>query len=213
MASRRGPDLTCRVALVGSLRGQACANVMYFKLSTSGSIVQADLDTWTAAVAAAFKTRMQGSLPSDYTFSYAKAVLFTPGGGELVSTNTPTAWSGTSGATSLVGSVCVVLSWSSGVYWRGGKPRTYIPASTGAITAGTDQIAGATRTAIATAASNLKNDFNALTATSITGTQFGFVSFRSGNAERTPPVFFAITGVVIHPRVGSQRRRDGKWQN
>jgi hypothetical protein len=213
VASRRGPDNSVRVALVGSVRGNASANIHHFQLTTSGTISQADLDTWTTALAAAYKTRFQALLPTDYSFSYAKAVLYTPGGGELVSTSTPTAWAGTVGSASAVGAMCVVLSWQSGVYWRGGKPRSYMPCKSAALTSGTDQIPAGDRTSWTTAATGYKTDTNALTSGTITGTAFGFVSFRSGNAERGTPLFFAITGAIVHPRVGTQRRRDGKWQN
>lgn len=213
MASRRGPDNSVRVAVVGVLRGQNAANIFHFQLTTSGTIAQADLDTWLTNLLAAFKTRFQNLLPSDYTFSYGKAVLYAPGGGELVSTITPTAWSGNSASASPQGSVAAVLSWQSGVYWRGGKPRTYLPAYNSAVTANTDTLTAAARTSLATAGNGLRTDANALTTGTITGTSFGFVSFRSGNAERGTPLFFAIVGCVIHPRVGSQRRRLGKWQN
>jgi hypothetical protein len=202
-----------RVAFTASIRGQTCANIFHFQLTTSSSISQSDLDAWLTTLAADWKTRMQTSLPTDYTFSFAKAVLYTPGGGELVSTITPTAWSGTAATGSTIGSTCSVLSWQSGVYWRGGKPRSYIPTPSGFITSGTDLIAAANRTNIATAANLFRTDSNALTQGTITGTAIGFVSFRSGNAERGTPLFFAIVGCVVHPRVGSQRRRDGKWVN
>jgi hypothetical protein len=199
--------------MVGVLRGNPCANVFHYQLTTSGTISQADLDTWTTALQAAFKTRLQAQLPTDYTFSYAKTVLYAPGGGELVSTSTPTAWAGTGSTVSLAGSACAVLSWQSGVYWRGGKPRTYIPLVATWVTAGTDQITVAQRAVYVTQANLFRTDSNALTAGTITATAIGFVSFRSGNAERGTPLFFAVTGVVVHPRVGSQRRRNGKWLN
>lgn len=213
MASRRGPDNSVRVSLVGTVRGQASANIHHFQLTTSGTITQADLDTWVTALAAAYKTRFQALLPTDYAFSYAKAVLYAPGGGELVSTITPTAWSGTVGSASAEGGMALVLSWQSGVYWRGGKPRSYMPIKSAALTAGTDTFTAGDRTSWVTAGNGYKSDSNALTAGTITGTTFGFVSFRSGNAERGAPLFFSITGCIVHPRVGTQRRRNGKWQN
>jgi hypothetical protein len=198
---------------VGTVRAQTCANIMHFQLTTSSTISQADFDTWLSTLAGDFKTRFQALLPSDFTFNYAKAVLYAPGGGELVSTYTPTAWSGTQGSNTIVGAPCQVISWQSGVYWRGGKPRTYFPLPSNVISGSTDTISSTTRTNLTTGATNFKNDANALTSGTITGTTFGFVSFRSGNAERGTPLFFAIVGAVVHPRVGSQRRRDGKWQN
>lgn len=213
MASRRGPDNSVRVALVGTLHGSSCANIMYFQLTTSGTPAQADLDTWLTNLHNAFKTRFQALLPADYQFSYAKAVMFTPGGTELVSTYTPVAWSGTLGGGITDAEQCKVISWQSAVYWRGGKPRTYLPCGNSDITAGTSTLAAATRTTLATAAVNFRSDSNGLTSGAITGTSHGFVSFRSGNAERGTPAFFASTGAIVHPRIGSQRRRLGRWQN
>jgi hypothetical protein len=213
VASRRGPDNSVRVALVATMRGQNVANIFHAQLTTSSTIAQADLDTWLSTFAGDYKTRFQGLLPTDYTFSYAKAVLYAPGGGELVSTYTPTAWSGTGASGSAIGALCAVISWQSGVYWRGGKPRTYVPLPSNQVSSGLDTVAATFRTNLTTDGTNFKNDINGLSSGTITGTTFGFVSFRSGNAERGTPLFFAIVGCVVHARVGTQRRRNGKWQN
>ncbi len=208
MASRRGPDNSLRIAVVGTVRGQAAAVVHHVQCVTSSSISQADFDAWLILFAAAWKTRFQTQLPTDFAINYFKAVCYTPGGGELVSTTTPTAWSGTASSVSLSGSSCAVVSWQSGVYWRGGKPRTYLPLFSNGNNSGTDTLTTAFRNSLTTAAVGLKNDVN-----TITGATFGFVSFQSGNAPRGTPLFFAIVGAVVHPRIGSQRRRLGKWQN
>jgi hypothetical protein len=213
MPSRRGPDNSVRVVVTGTLRGNATASVLYCQLATSSTIAQADLDAWLVAFAAAYKTRFQTLLPSDWTVNYFKAVAFTPGGLEVVSSTTPSTWSGTAASTSASAAICAVISWQTPVYWRGGKPRTYMPVGSGYITSGTDFLTTTHRTNLAGAAVGFHNDVNALTSGTITGTQIGFVSFRSGNADRTPPLFFATSGAVVHPRVGSQRRRLGKWQN
>jgi hypothetical protein len=88
-----------------------------------------------------------------------------------------------------------------------------MPTPNNILNGGLDTITSGSRTAWATAGTNFKSDANALTTGTITGTTFGFVSFQSGNAERGTPLFFAITGCIVHPRIGSQRRRNGKWQN
>jgi hypothetical protein len=186
---------------------------MWYQLTTSSAIAQTDLDTWLSTLAGFWKSVLQTHLPGDYTFNYAKAVCFTPGGGELVSTYTPTAWSGTNGTTTPVGSLSAVLSWTTSVYWRGGKPRSYVPLGSSHINSGLDTIVSTQRTALAADGVTLKNDWNGMTQGTITGTVFGFVSFRTGNAERGTPLFFAKTGCIVHPRCGTQRRRDGKWQN
>lgn len=214
MASRRGPDNSVRLAMSGNLRAQNWANVFHAQLTTSSSISQADLDAWSTSFAAAYKTDFQSQLGTDVNVTACKAILYTPGGGELISNPAIVTWAGTGGATSLMGSVSSVLSWLSGVYWRGGKPRTYLPGTPGGfISAGTDNLTGAAKTSLSAAAVAFRTAVNALTSGTITGTTFGFVSFFSGNALRGTPLFYAITGATVHTRVGSQRRRDGKWLN
>lgn len=212
MASRRGPDNSVRLAVSGTLRGQNWANVFHYQLTTSSSISQADLDTWTSTIFGYYKTRFGPLLGSDCSIISAKAVLYTPGGGELISNATGTV-AGSIGSASIAGAMSKVVSWLTTVYWRGGKPRTYLPTVVAAdLTAGTDTLTAASKTALQTAAAGFRTDANAYTVGTITGTSFGFVSFRSGNADRAVPLFFAVTGATIHSRVGTQRRRDGKWQ-
>ena len=213
MASRRGPDNSVRVAISGTVKGQSFANIFHAQLVTSSTITQTDLDTWTLAFFNAYKTRFQSLVPTDTTVSFAKAVLYTPGGGELISLQ-GTAYAGTGSASSAPGAPSKVVSWLSTVYWRGGKPRTYMPGLVaGDLTTSTDVIAPTPLANLKTGAANFRTDVNALTAGTITGTTIGFVSFRSGNTERGTPLFFAFTGSTVHPRIGSQRRRDGRWQN
>ncbi len=213
MASRRGPDNSVRVAINGVVKGQPCANVFHAQLATTGSITQANLDTWTLAFFNAYKTAFQALLPSDTTISSAKCVLYTPGNQELISTQ-GVSYAGTGTFISTPGAASKVISWLSTVYWRGGKPRTYLPGlASGDLATGSDTIQPTPLAATKTAAASFLAAVNALTATSITGTAFGFVSFRTGNAERPTPLFFPFTGSTVHPRVGIQRRRDGRWIN
>jgi hypothetical protein len=202
-----------RVAITGLTNGQNWAIILHAQLTTGSAIVQADLDTWLGVTLNAFKTQFQGLQANTTTAVAGKAVLYAPGGGELIS-NVSNAWTGTGAQSSVIGSACRVLSWSSGVYWRGGKPRTYLPGVMSSdLNAGTDTIAAAVKTSTTTAAAAFRVSINTNTVGTITGSSFGFISYRSGNANRVPPVFYAITGVVVHSRIGSQRRRDGKWLN
>lgn len=119
------------------------------------------------------------------------------------------------GTTVLEAGLAIVISWLTAGYWRGGKPRTYVPGATGNISpTAQSQWSSATLTAMQTAAAAFRTGVNALTGgTTITGTSLGFVSFFTAGAARTTPLFFAFTGQKIHPRVAHQRRRDGKWLN
>lgn len=213
MPSRIGPAGTVRVAIKGQENGQNVVNVVWAKITPSGTVTQADLNTWLAAYALAFKTRFAPSITSSYSFQNAQCVYFVDG----TALNTMTAEVTMTGAGSRGGTnenaLAVVVSWVTSAYWRGGKPRTYLPA-TYADVDGTakNNWNGTYLGTLLTAAGNFISDVNALTAGStITATQFGFPSFFSGNSPRTPPVWFAITAAKLHPRVGSQRRRLGRW--
>jgi hypothetical protein len=213
MATSRGPDNSARIAISGTTNTQNWANVFHCQLTTSGSIAQADLDTWTAAFGAQYKTSFAGQESGAVNYVLAKTTLYTPGGGQLTSSAALTG-AGTSGGTNVSDlSAALCISWLSTVYWRGGKPRTYLPGLSTAQVANNYQIAGASITSAKTAATGFRTAVNALTATSITGTTLGFVSFRSGNAPRGTPIFFAFTGATVHGRVASQRRRLGRWTN
>jgi hypothetical protein len=197
----------------GTIQGNNWANVFHAQLSTSSAISQADFDTYIAAFAAAYKTRFQAQMGSTVQVTQCKAVLYTPGGGELISSPVITPWNGT-GAGALAASLCTVVSWLTGVYWRGGKPRTYLPGlPTGDLNANLMTILTVWRTATITAANSFRTDINALTSGTITGSVLGFISFFTNNALRTPPIFYPFTGATVHPRAGSQRRRDGRWMN
>lgn len=200
-----------RFAVSGLLGTVAWANVFWANLTTSGTPTQSDLDTWLTAAAAAYKTRFQSNIDSGASFTQAQAILFLPGNLVLPSI---VAMTGAGTGTHVAGTSqdnCSVISWQTGVYWRGGKPRTYLPYTPGGNTTGNKSLSAATITSLLSAAGSFRTDINALTAGAISGTQLGFVSFRTGNADRVPPVFFAYSSVKVHPRLGTQRRRLGKW--
>jgi len=213
LASRRGPDNSCRIAISGNFGAGSpnWANVFHAQLTTGSAITQADLDTWTTSFQAAFKTRFAPVQGNIVAYVLAKNVLYTPGGGELISNIAMTGTGTEAGTNQDSLTPCKVISWLSTVYWRGGKPRTYLP---GVMTVDSADSRSLTATAITnakTAAQNFRTDINALLPGTITGTTLGFVSFSQGNAPRTPPVFFPFTGATVHPRMGTQRRRYGKW--
>jgi hypothetical protein len=212
MATRRGPNLTVRVAVTGVKNTVPWANVHWCQLTTGSTIIQADLDTWTSAFGTAQGSNIGPQQAPSVTYSLATATLFQPDGSILRSVRTVSATGSEAGTEMNDNGPAWVISWLSSVYWRGGKPRSYIPGvMQGDATAPGILTAGAVNTKT-TAALAFRTAVNALTAGTITGTQLGFVSFRSGNADRVPPIFYPFTGAKVHPRLGNQRRRQGPWQ-
>lgn len=212
MATRRGPDNTVRFSIAGTNDSAAWANVFWANLTTSGTPSQSDLDTWLTVVQAAYKTRFAASLQSSVTFTQAQALLFLPGSLALPSLIAMTGAGTGTNTTNDPTEICAVISWQTGVYWRGGKPRTYLPSPIVSLRTNKRVLSASGQSTFLAAAGSWRTDVNAVTAGAITGTQLGFVSFRSGNADRTPPVFFSYSSAKVHPRLGTQRRRMGKWQ-
>lgn len=204
-----------RVVVAGTQGGIATINTFWAKLTTSGTVTQADLDTWTDNFGAKYVADLLPKTNSRFILSTISSTYFVDGTAINVLQSTRTL-SGTGvGTTVLEAGLAIVISWLTSGYWRGGKPRTYLPGATGNISASAQsQWSSATLTALQTSAGTFRTDINAITGgTTITGTALGFVSFFSAGAARPTPLFFAYTGQKIHPRVAHQRRRDGKWLN
>jgi hypothetical protein len=213
MATRRGPDNSARIAITGTFDSNSWANVFHAQLATSSTISAADLLTWLTAYQAAYKTNIGAIQSTSVTYSQAQAVVYAPGGGEVAAQVAMTGGGTDAGGIVTNSGVCKVISWTSSVYWRGGKPRTYSPSALSADMANDHQLTGGAITSTTTAGTNFRTAVNALTAGTITGTQHGFISFMTGNVPRSPAVFFPITGATCHSRVGTQRRRLGKWHS
>jgi len=202
-----------RVAISGKNFGNNWANIFHCQFTTSSSIAQSDLDSWLNTFQAQYKTSFAARMNANATYAQSSATLYTPGGGVLQS-NVAMTGTGSHGGTAVTdATMCKVISWLSTVYWRGGKPRTYVPGiETGDLAASSASVlANAEITAMTTAATGFRTAVNAMTQGTITGTTLGFVSFQSGNVVRPTPLFFAYTGAKVHSRAGTQRRRMGKW--
>jgi hypothetical protein len=213
MPQRIGPAGTVRVAITGGIGGQNVVNVFWATLTTSATVTQADLDTWTDAFGAAFKARFTSSISAKYAFSGIQSTYFVDGTATNVLQSTRTMTGSATGSGTEDAGLAMIISWLSSAYWRGGKPRTYLAGAGGNLnTTVRNQWTSAYVTVVQTAATAFLSDINALTGgTTITGTKLGFVSFQSGNTDRVPPLFYAFTGFKLHPRTGEQRRRRGKW--
>jgi hypothetical protein len=212
VASRRGPDNSIRFALQGTTGVSVWANVFWVQTTVSGTPPQADLDAILLAFSNAYKTRFAPLMSNDAAFKQAACTFFDPGGG-IVQSALALTGNGTNGSSAdSDAAASKVISWRSNVYWRGGKPRTYLAGSVAGDFSDPQTVTAGVRTTMVTNAAAFRTDVNALTHGAITTVTLGFVSFRSGNADRVPPAFFPISGAVAHQRFGTQRRRLGPWR-
>src|SRR5215471_15175617 len=206
---QRGPDGSVRVAVSGLISGENWSNIFWCNLTGGNSATQADLDSWTNAFYSAYATNICPLIVTSVSATNCVATLFqntTQALHTVVSANHP----GTNAdALMLEISASQVISWTHSQYYKGGKPRTYVPGIGTTFTTDGKTLTAARVTAIAAAGNSFHTAVNALSSGTITQTQHGFCRFMSGGNPFPVGQFFPINGAKAHPRIGSQRGRLG----
>lgn len=195
--------------LTGNPNLQA-ANILHVKWSDNANHPVADLQL----LATDAYTEMY-TLAGSHVSTTAKLIgcVASSLGGDGLAATTTTSTAGTDSGAPLPPQCAVVVTWKAAIFWRGGKPRTYLPFFTENVTSssvgGGSQLASVHTAALATAADTMIADFAALT---IGGAHpvLGFPSYYSKGAFRPVPIFYPFVSAVVHDRMDSQRRRSGK---
>jgi hypothetical protein len=193
----------------GTNMGEPIVSVQWLSL-TASSRAQADLNNVLSSMMAAWKTAVQPWMANVSGYTNTDGIWITPGGGEIVGSNTNT-WVGSITSAAVQDrSACWLINWHLNAYYRGGHPRTYLPGITAAeVTNGS----AVNATDAASLAGNLLTYLNAVNALShggISAVALGTVSFAHANAWRTPPIFRGYTGVSVSSLLATQRRRIGR---
>lgn len=190
----------------GTQSGFTWAIILWLKLVAS-SRSGADLSTLLGAIHSAWDTNMKVLYPSSAQVTEMKAVWIIPGGGEIVISNTQ-AMPGTKvGVPMSTLASCAVLNWRIDQYYRGGKPRTYMPGLVNTDTTDNVHLTNGAMTTAQTQAAAFLAAVNALTAGAITSCTLGTVSFQQKKQWRDSPLFFPYKGVTCRSVMGIQRRR------
>jgi hypothetical protein len=204
--ANRPPTDTVRVANSGILNDATWVNILWLKVTRSGTPAAADLLNVSNALAAAFRTRFGPYLSTSWTQKSQRAVWFTSDADELGVDGSDTG-SGSLSDTYLPASVAILINWAISGTYRGGHPRTYLAG----ITVGEESTAvnlhPTTRTNVQTAAGNFLSDVNALSHGSIGAVSLGTVAFFRGHSALSPPIFKAFTSASVSPKYANQRRR------
>jgi hypothetical protein len=189
---------------------------MYHRYQTSDQ-TQASMNAWAAWVGTTWGDDMAAQCPAAYSLESVTAT-------DLSSRMTPVGVSTTVVPGALPGTAppdncCMVVSFKTGVRYRGGHPRAYMPPLTGGfVTAGNTWTAvdlTAFNTAVQawfTALNNFSGNIGNITHVA--------VSYFSGHTWNTdgppwkktpvlkdPPDVYNVLSVVGNARIGSQRRR------
>lgn len=202
------PTNACRLAISGIVNNQPWANIFYLNMPTDGTYASADLKSVIDAVMTSWATNVKPQHSTSVTTQNAQAVWITGAGTALEYTAT-VSQVGTNGTAVQDNSASAVVNWAINQYYRGGHPRTYVPAPPAGNISNGNVLTGAFQTALATAFNSWMTAVNALTATHVTSTTLGTVSFARGNVWRSPPVFYKYQNASVRNYLGTQRRRIG----
>lgn len=183
-------------------------NILWLNL-TATTHSAADLATVLDGLVTAYATRFAGFIPTGFNTEEAK-VSWLYASGQSLEVDHVYTHAGSAGTPVDYMGASKVINWHIADFYRGGKPRTYLPGVAVPESSDGRTVVAGTRSALATAAVNFMNDVNALTAGGISAVTLGTVRFESGNAWLSPPVFRAYTGATVRSVLGTQRRRLGK---
>lgn len=113
------------------------------------------------------------------------------------------------GGSNLDAGAAITVTWDANVFWRGGKPRTYLPGPLTTNLLDTSHFSQAYINSVFTAANAYLTQVNTLTSGVFTDVSLGLVSFFSKQPTAIRPKFFPITAARVGSRVDHQRRRVG----
>jgi hypothetical protein len=197
----------------GNIFTSKFVNVFWCRVTSGGTRVRADLNTFMSAFIAAYHTHLLVVCPPEATIGELDAVWQT-GAGTVLAGSATASFAGTAAAAVADVEACQLINWAIGARYRGGKPRTYLPGVPAAHIVNGKQLDGTWRAAVAGNASDFLTAVEAITAGAITTTQLGTVSFfTAGGSEdvpptyRTPPVFEPYLSAGARLIIASQRRR------
>jgi len=197
------------VRVVGTNQGTGWQNTFHMQYSpATPAVAVADLNALCTSVLGAWATNFSPLCNTSQALASATAVdLTNRAAAQGSATNTS---AGTRAGTAVTNQVACVVSWQINHRYRGGHPRTYLPAGVLAdITSGHLWAAPAFTTAATNAAAAFRTALNAITAGTKTW-QMVTLSYYSGGALLAVPTPYTIQGAKVHGRVDTQRNRLGK---
>jgi len=117
----------------------------------------------------------------------------------------------TNSSSGLPPGAAICLSWLSNATWRGGRPRTYLPGIVQNDLAAVNgsALASGVPASFASAGNAVLTTMNAVTDAGNSFTM-GFPSYYTNYTLRPVPVFYPLGSAIVHSRLDSQRRRNGK---
>lgn len=182
--------------------------ILHTRWSDNVNHLQADLDTLCQGVNNAWDAHIMPLLQSAATHLNTTSTSL---GGDGLLDQVLSTQAGGNASPVLTPQVAICISWVAPVTWRGGRPRTYLPAVPSGYQSqiGRPDITPASATTIATGAVAFMTAIQAIAGVTAVS-NLGVPSYYYRGAFRPTPLFLIFTGALVHERLDSQRRRLGK---
>lgn len=197
-----------RCVYSGTYGAAKWANVFHMRFP-SGNPGQADMNSLATGLRNAWDTNIKSVVNTSCTLTQTSLVDLTSNTG-LQAVNSTSSTGTRSSGVALPANTALVVSMKIARRYRGGHPRMYITGQSVGDTSGNTNWTGALLTLAATQFEAWRVACNALTFTSMPTLQLVNLSYYSNLVLRPVPAVDVITGVAIHTRVDTQRRRLGK---
>ena len=205
------PTGAVKIILLYAYGGRNMLNILWTSVGSGPPPTAAQLVTYATSVQTAWNAHITPVLSQNISLLSVTCEYYGAGPTIISGVSTGASAPGGVSGNSWPSQVCVAISWLTGLYYRGGKPRTYlggIPESYLASGAAY-QISPTAAASIDAGADAFLTAFNALSLAGTT-TLLSLMSFASRGAWRNPPVPYQITGAKVSVRIDTQRRRLGK---
>ncbi len=197
-----------RVVYSGTFGGAKWANVFHVQTANTG-LTGPDAVILATGLIAAWQARLAALHTTATSLTNCTVVDLTSSSGAQAAVSAAVA--GTfSNTAALPANVALVGSLKISRRYRGGHPRMYLTGQSGTNTSNNINWASTWVTTSGTAFTNWRSDVNALTTASSGAVTLICLSYYSAGVLRAIPQQDAVTSIVVHSRVDTQRRRLGK---
>lgn len=198
-----------RFAITQTMAGRTCENIYHvIKQEAVTAYTLAELTSIATAFGTWHKTSVL-PLQSNYV-TLTGVVGLDLGSSSGLSVSVPETGVGTASGTALPASVAACLSWSQGVHYRGGHPRTYIMGLSTVDIASANTLTGSYMSSLQAAGNTLITNISAISGIGGGPAALCCLHRTLGKVTLNPPQAGIIFGASVFARIDSQRRRLGK---
>jgi len=195
-----------RVRVVGTVNGTPFNNIFHLQYSGAAPSVS-QLNALCTSVLSAWATNFSPLCPSSVVLASADAQDLTNSAAATGSATNTTA--GSRSGTAMPNNVAACVSWKINTRYRGGHPRTYLPAAVIADVSGGNRWTDAFVTAADTAITAFLTAMNAITEGGATY-RMVCLSYVRSRVRLTVPVPYTIQSGLLDHRPDTQRKRLGR---